>query len=1169
MRTPSWCGLLLLVLSVASAVQALSWREWTAIPVGASATTAVTVDTAAARRLASTAGVSLDGTITLLTTLSSGSGSLEGVVASLQGVDLSVVSSAVTAATTSPEGTNPSKKTLDGALTRLDTAVDKVVDSLDRIVQAVDVALINEDLRQKLTNVNNLWDQIKASFPTKMDAVTAQCRATMRSSAGALVDLGATQFVDSATADDKRTIARAVANGMVATVVMRQICSSLSLPDRAHAAAETAQIATYLVRVGKELKDSKLQQGAQGYIDKANSATAPTTSNDQIMSAIDQYLDDGATLFDGLNATLNSDEFRRALNSDRNTASGYGALGVMIAVADRQEVKNLKVLNNTIDATYKVRMGEYVKIDKSVDFWHGEKMTQINGMQNLFGDQHEERMGGLNAVNSKVQAVTAQAAQGFNSIQSAVRGMQDDLKNQIYQVAGKVQDDAGETRTYLSREIEAAGQRTVAQITQIDSQVVQGGRAISEALVRTTAVANAEFDATLSSLSSASSAMSKAINGASLQLQSAITSGFDSVRTVVASKIVDAATGLSSDLALVDRKLQFVNGRLEVLCDQLANVDNKMQVVNAMLRALDVSVSDVLSRLRAVLSDITSVLFENDWTTMTRSYDNLRAAYAAVLKNPQSDSPAALFKTSCKQESAYDLFLSFVHVLDVPDSELARQLQKFSNDVAKYEAFGKTVIASLHQLSLLSTTCSALSYNLTTSDLEQKSHEHATLITQVARQFMRQFDEVVPIYMLRFVIAKELESASTEPWGDAATQQLKAQRLRDKLQRSVGDFAQLTVMYAGADAARLNVRHVDAQYDAAATDVATFKRFGVMVSKNAKLAIFWGATPQLAGVDHTTLDRERLLSQGVFRGEINASMPSGCAIAQNASFYPRCDDQCLCAHFENFASPSDPYAGRAITVLNSTDATSDFAVQATEAPLVDYVVEELLVQASGLGASAYGKVEADVLLTRNAARHSTVPLWEAYTDRGRFNVAPSDVKGKLLYANQVTLTLQYERSIRRVLPLFCDNQRHTHSLTEPAVTLTYRCREVAHTRLRDGSGAVVASGVLRSRVDQAVCAVTSATDRQCKAAGQVSDLPSDLQGIEVGRYVSDLTVYGDTGYAGPFAICKGCSSRELAQQLGTTARSFALATPSALELSFLPAACTKRTNSVMVCESTA
>lgn len=320
-------------------------------------------------------------------------------------------------------------------------------------------------------------------------------------------------------------------------------------------------------------------------------------------------------------------------------------------------------------------------------------------------------------------------------------------------------------------------------------------------------------------------------------------------------------------------------------------------------------------------------------------------------------------------------------------------------------------------------------------------------------------------------------------------------------------------------------------------------------------------------MDLAALDRERLLSQGVFRGDVNASAPLGCSVAQNASFYPRCDEQCRCVHYENFASASDPYAGRAITVLISTDATSDFAVQATEKPLVDYVVEELLVQISGLGASAYGKVEADVLVGRAAARHAATPLWEAYTDRGRFNVAPSDVKGKLLYANQVTLTLQYERSVHRVLPLFCDNQRHTHTLAEPVVTLMYRCREVAHTKLRDGSDAVVASGVLRSRVDQAVCAVASATDRQCKVTGHVGALPSDVQGLEVGRYVSDLTVYGDTGFAGPFAICKCCSSRELAQQLGTSARSFALATPSALELSFLPAACTKRTNSVMVCEA--
>jgi hypothetical protein len=70
------------------------------------------------------------------------------------------------------------------------------------------------------------------------------------------------------------------------------------------------------------------------------------------------------------------------------------------------------------------------------------------------------------------------------------------------------------------------------------------------------------------------------------------------------------------------------------------------------------------------------------------------------------------------------------------------------------------------------------------------------------------------------------------------------------------------------------------------------------------------------------------------------------------------------------------YAGRVITVLNSTDPSSVFAVRATDAPLVDYVVEELLVEIAGLGTSAYAKVEADVLLARNTARHAPAPLWE-------------------------------------------------------------------------------------------------------------------------------------------------------------------------------------------------
>uniref|UniRef100_K3X4X9 Uncharacterized protein n=1 Tax=Globisporangium ultimum (strain ATCC 200006 / CBS 805.95 / DAOM BR144) TaxID=431595 RepID=K3X4X9_GLOUD len=293
--------------------------------------------------------------------------------------------------------------------------------------------------------------------------------------------------------------------------------------------------------------------------------------------------------------------------------------------------------------------------------------------------------------------------------------------------------------------------------------------------------------------------MSKLTTVASQQLQSVIMTGFEEVRNVVSKKIVSAATGLNTELSLVDRKVQFVNGRLELLRDQLASVDNKMQVTNALLHALDVPVADVLKRLRDVIADISSVLFENDWTTLMRSYDNLRASYGTMLKNPQADASVAIFKTSCKQENAYDLFLLFLHVIDVPDAQLPCHLQKFSNDLAKYEAFGKTVIASLHQLLLLSTTCTALTFNMTRTDLEQKGREHATLIQRIARQFLRQFDEVVSIYMLFYFISQELETASKEPWGNALTQQRKAERLHEKLQRSVGDFAQLTVICAEAD----------------------------------------------------------------------------------------------------------------------------------------------------------------------------------------------------------------------------------------------------------------------------------------------------------------------------------------------------------------------------------
>lgn len=1139
------------LLLLSSETHAITSREWEAIPVAGHA-----INTT--RQLAGSSSVisyfsDIKGFLGSLTT----PGKLDAtqVVSKLSSVDFTILSKSIDVVVPETGKSNTwasiSKDTDDSI-----KAISKALEALSKQIAS---NLKEAHVIADVNHISSCWNSLQSFVDSARAQLRVECSRSALDPSAAMVHLAQTDFTDVA---DPTALASSVLSSMVLGICIRQFCKSNLNPR-----SDLTLVGTLLLAWAGTQSDAAKTDLITKFMDGLKTGNIPANQyaavNSGIVDSLNKYLDSNDDLLNGTMSAINSPEWRQATSS--NTAAGNGAavVAAAIAKASSENMKDLTALDNVIVDTHNIRMDKIGEISTKVDTWHTKKMDQISSMKTTFTGQHEERMTALTNVDTKVRSITNQASQGFSKFQLDIQSVQVGLQGQISRIDGEIKADAGETTNYLSNALIDAGNQRDAQINRIDSQVRQGAEVINQHLERAQQVVQNEFDATQDTLASASENTAKFISDAMTQLQSTVVSTYTQVRGIVTDSIQTAADGLSEELSSIDRKLQITNNRLEILETTVTTVQEKLAVATQLLLNLEASIDIVADRLRGLSSDIAGILFEGDLEDMNNRFSNLREKYSAYVSKTSTRTIFAM-KTACDSNMAYDLFLSFINLIDIDDSQIPDQMEKFGHMAKKYEQFGMAVVGSMVELSLLSNLCSGLGYtSLSRMELNQKATEHDSLIQRTAGQFTRHVDEILPIYMIRYYIASELEAASTQQWGDASAKQARAETLRGELQDSIGDFARITVFYAGDGTIELN--HLD-ELASNTSDIHEIKRHGVLLSSNKKLGVMWGSTPQLPDSEHAQIDDQELLRQGIYRGYMRSSdNRTDCAVAQDLSVYPRCAS-CYCMHYEYFASTTSSTAGRAVTLFNSSDFDSDFAVMTTTDPFVDYEIQTILLQVDNVG-SAQGRVRAPAL-SKSRTRQERV-LWEGFSDTGKIKVAPANVKGTLLYKNELELTLQYTRSegatesFRRVIQLFCNGRRQIVTYTAPKASFQYTCRENARTTLEGSSNTLVVGGVPTSRMQGAVCASTS-TEKRCRVVGALDEVPLGFSFLDIGQYVTDLTVFSGSQLSGSFAICKGCSAAEL-QASGIALKSFSLETPELSVLPFLDVTCTKTSETLMVC----
>lgn len=1055
-------------------------------------------------------------------------------------------------------------KSVDAALDKASDAVKVVIQNLENLNKALIIVRAQQEVIQYLNNVFYQWTANSNNRATNYAEFAKNCKSIESTGANTLRYLSRAEVPD----ESPKEFPLAIARGMLVVVAIKQSCAGANKRTDVNARSDFDYVATFLEQAkveGAEALRAKLK-AADG------ESTGNSYSNGKMQDTINGAFDSNDDFFDAINNVTDSDAWRAAMGEDQDAADLAKLQAMAIAKSHQVITKSLTKLDDKVQVTHDERMVKIGSINVNIDGWHTKKMEKIGTMKSVFTGQHNERMDKLGKIDSAVTTVNNKARQGFQGVQDKLYGIQDQLVGKIAQVGDLVTQDKEQTIAYLSDELRKSAQVTYAHISKIDNQVTRGGEEIMNSLERTKSLAEQQYAATGNTLVSASEATGQLISEAFEVMKVTAVNGFNQVLDIVSTKIADTANAISADLAVVDRQLDFVNNRLVVVENAAASLENKLEMTNIMLQNLDASVDGVMNELGKFSNTVKQILMENDVTDLHRRYSGIRSAYQLYMENDASSSTQKRLEDACTGQKAYDLFLSYLHLIDIEDSRLPRQMDAFGHNVNNYKRFGMTVIGALRNLSMLSNICTGIAFQgMTQEDLELKVREHNELIRHAAGQFTRHVEEVLPVYMIRYYVKKELQAWSTQQWGgDVATQKERAETLREELQASVGDFAQITVFYAGGTDGtnQIQLLHLDEQ-GSNATDIASIRRRGAMVSDNKRLAVMWSATKQLPADEHNKMDNTLLLKQGIYRGSVSTkNNAAGCVVAQDPTYYPRCYANCTCQHYEDFASATDANAGRALSVFNSTAFESDFTIASTTDPYVDYFMEDILVEVEGLGTVAYGELRAPTLSKERVQKDRI--LWEGYTNTGKFNAAVSSVKGTLLHNNEMTLSLDYSAtttgSFRQTLQLFCSGRRQEKVFRIPSIKISYTCHEVVRSSLPEDSEAFVMSGVPTARLKNAVCTQGDG-GKLCRVVGDFESITDDPTALEIGSNIQDLTLYEKPGWKGSFVICKGCTVGELFLG-GITFGSLALKTPQASLLPYLDLKCEKILDVLMVCTET-
>lgn len=1031
--------------------------------------------------------------------------------------------------------------------------VTSVVAGLKRLPLILDRAQRINSLEDTVSAVMTAWNGLSG------DKVTG-CGTYRGTFQQHLALVAAFDFAFDKDEDNKvlKQCVKIIVVSMAALTEMRQLCDAFGAVDPAN---DIKLIYDVLIRAAKAQKaPTDDLDAAKGSVNaSADSFKDGSTTFKNQMGDLLKSKDD---LHDAVADVYKSDAWRLAVSGNSAAADASTVLTASILTRHDQFSDQLTNLEGDIKSTANERLSQIGKVDSKIDELHQKKMGQIDSMSGKFQGQHDQRMGRLTGIDNKVQGITSQAKSGFSMVQGKLDTLQTNLGRVIDGVSDIVKNDAALTTQELKQSLAQAFQQTQSKIGSIDDKLDAQAAGVQDALMQTRMQLQQSYEQTTSVLAGASQQMSATVVSAFEVIRTAVVDAARQTQDIVSSRVIANGARLSEQLVEFDKKIEYIDGRLTVLAGEVATLEDKLMVTNAILQDLAASAEVVAVGIEDMIGEIKEIFFQSTFQDLTDRYSSLRGSYTDVLASPDNAETMSALKLSCQQARANDLFLSFLNLVDIEDEQIPTQLEAFQFDATKYELFGMQVITVLDEVSMLATLCSGLLYrdDMTEDELRRKATDHARLIRHAAQQFTRHVDEVVPAYMIHQHVRDELEKASVqELGGDAATRAQRVSAIQTRLQTSAGAFAQITVL-AAPRGGTIKVTHLEEQYPD--VDLSNIRRFGMMVSANKAMAVFWGTTLQLPPSE--PLDQEALLRQGIYRG--NLTTDAGCTVAQDARFYPKCGN-CVCDHFEDFASTKSASAGRVVTIFNSTSIDSDFAISSVFDAHVDYFMEQIRLDVA-LDEPALAAIKAETL-DKQRQRQQRV-LWEGYAENGKFHVVPGDVKGTILTQNEMTLTLNYgSHAFRRIVPLFCNSKPQQVQYNTTA-TVTYQCREVVRKSLGDGTEAYVARGTPTTRLDAAVCVETATTTGKmdCRVSGGFDSISGDVTALHVGRFVRDLTVYAGQARSGDFAVCKGCEGNALLASAGLSGvQSVAMETPNEAVLPYTAARCEKITDTIMVCKT--
>lgn len=821
-----------------------------------------------------------------------------------------------------------------------------------------------------------------------------------------------------------------------------------------------------------------------------------------------------------------SDVYRNMTATNPDAGAAGQIVGLALGKAQEKIVDKLGGLQDKVIDQHNERMVLYDTINNTLWTNHAEFMGQVDHMGTLFTEQHTERMGRLNGVQSSLSNIQSSTSSGFSQLRSRIQDMGRKFVSQVQGIEQNVVATGAATTSFLSNAVMDANKEIENRINGVGDTVVRNHEMIMSAIGDAQQTAVNEFTSTQNLLYSASDSFRQTIDNGLTLVADTATSTYNQINDVVYKRMEEShtildqiMTGMSSDFALIDDKLVILENRAR-------NMSYQLDIAKQFLVSIHLQYDKIQQMLDDLPTAVQQEMFQSDVDGLHRKYQNMRKVYRDYL---ESDLPVKTIAESCEAFQIYDLFLRFLRILDVSDEEMPRQLENFNFDRASYEQFGVTVLGVLNDLSFFDGICAKAQFSATMKDLEEKAKEQADEILRVSSKLAHQVEDVIPALVLAHRVPTRLAQLSSLSWGSEGMQTVED--LRAEFQKALGDYAMVTVLHAGTDG-QLLIDHLDRD-----TSLEKPRRSGVILSEDQKLAVIWSHTKQIAADKMLQANQTELLRQGVYRGNLT-STSQGCFLASSSDdYYPSCS-KCSCVHYEDFASLEDPMAGRAVTYLAEKSFDSDFVVETVFSADVDYALHVIQLNVGSLsGTLATAGIQAPVIalpatsavpLPSTTTLDGLFTLWEGVSSSGRFDVVPSDIKGTVISTNELTVSVTSGGKLfHRTFSLFCDGRVKLVDVPESDFKLQYACSQAQRAtsaKAKDGYPHL-SSGLPVQRLERAVCAA-GANLKFCRAKGAVDIVQAGTH-LEFGALVDDVTLFTSRVFDDTFTICRHCAPETL------------------------------------------